>query len=376
MHAIARLKCAFGRARSWLSPRALVLVYHRVADLPSDPFGLCVKPRAFAEHMEVLRSLARPIPLGELARSLSGHKVTRRAVVVTFDDGYADNLLEAKPLLEKFDVPATVFIATGYVGRGREFWWDELESVLFRPGPCLRIPPSLARAGGSVGLDRGGNFSVADAIHHRSWKYSDAEPRDARHALFCDLYLRLKGMHPDVRDLALEDMHRAAGIDPGVRPEYRALTQEELARMADGTIIEAGAHTVNHPLLPTLQGPERRREIVDSKEWLEETLGRRVEDFSYPHGGIDAETAGYVHEAGFRSASTTRAARLTGWDAPVYLPRVVPEGEDGDGFAKFLRTWLSDEPRKKLAIPEQTDKKRDSSLNTTEGFAGDNPFCS
>jgi len=341
MRAIARLKGALGRARARLRPKALVLLYHRVADLPSDPFGLCVTPRAFAEHMEVLRRLARPVPLGELTRSLGRHRVNRQAVVVTFDDGYADNLLAAKPLLEKFDVPATVFVATGYVGRGREFWWDELEGALFRPGPCPRIPASLA--GGSE--PPGGDFKAEDVARHRRWRYPGAEPRHDRYALFCGYHARLQGMHPAARDLALEDLRGAAGLAPGARPEYRALTRDELARLADGTVVEAGAHTVNHPFLPALPGPEQRREIFDSKAWLEETLGRRVGDFSYPHGGFDAETAGYVREAGFRSACTTRAARLTGWDVPACLPRVVPEGEDGDGFARFLRAWFSDRPR-------------------------------
>jgi peptidoglycan/xylan/chitin deacetylase (PgdA/CDA1 family) len=65
-------------------------------------------------------------------------------VAVTFDDGYADNLLNGKPLLECYDVPVTVFVTSGYVGAGREFWADELERLFLQPGTlrqelCLAI---------------------------------------------------------------------------------------------------------------------------------------------------------------------------------------------------------------------------------------------
>src|SRR5262249_7442049 len=139
--------------RNQVDPRALILVYHRVADLPSDPFQLAVSPKHLAEHMAILhrhyrpmalrqlvsflrgdRSPARPRGLTKLAATLSGPHFPCRTVVVTFDDGYQDNLVNAKPLMERWEVPGTVFVATGYVGKGREFWWDELERLVLGPG--------------------------------------------------------------------------------------------------------------------------------------------------------------------------------------------------------------------------------------------------
>jgi peptidoglycan/xylan/chitin deacetylase (PgdA/CDA1 family) len=129
------------RASRWLRGRfsraALILLYHRVADLPSDPQLLGTAPQHFADHLEVLRKGNRPMSLHALCTALPDGKMPDRAVVVTFDDGYADNLHNAKALLERRDVPATVFVTTGYLGSPREFW-------LGRTGPAVAAARDVA----------------------------------------------------------------------------------------------------------------------------------------------------------------------------------------------------------------------------------------
>ena len=98
---------------------AVILMYHSVSRIGADPWGLRVAPRQFAEHMAVLRTHTNPIRLDELASATVGDG-TRRPVVVTFDDGYADNLLHALPILERYRIHATIFVATGFVGSQRE----------------------------------------------------------------------------------------------------------------------------------------------------------------------------------------------------------------------------------------------------------------
>jgi peptidoglycan/xylan/chitin deacetylase (PgdA/CDA1 family) len=103
--------------------RALILGYHRVADVEKDPLHLFVSPKNFAEQMEVIRQYTYPISMPDLVSRIGDNDLPRNAVAVTFDDGYADILYQALPILARYDVPATSFLVTGNLGR--PFWWDE-----------------------------------------------------------------------------------------------------------------------------------------------------------------------------------------------------------------------------------------------------------
>ena len=112
----------------------IILMYHRVADETCDPWGLCVAPRHFEQQMEVLRKSFSVTPICQLAVFLAEGKVPRGSVAITFDDGYADNVHAAKTILERHELPATLFVVSKYVGGQIEFWWDELDRLLLQPG--------------------------------------------------------------------------------------------------------------------------------------------------------------------------------------------------------------------------------------------------
>jgi peptidoglycan/xylan/chitin deacetylase (PgdA/CDA1 family) len=129
--------------KRWIRPgraKAVILMYHRIGDPGCDPWRLAVRPKRFAEHLDVLRRNAQPFGLRRLAKELGEGTLKPGTIAVTFDDGYANNLYEAKPLLERHEVPATVFVTSGMVGRNREFWWDELEAILLAP---RKLPQAL-----------------------------------------------------------------------------------------------------------------------------------------------------------------------------------------------------------------------------------------
>src|SRR4051812_47294780 len=135
MRSIERLRRAVRWPRTQSEGQVLILLYHRIAELHSDPWGLAVTPRRFTEHVEALQQHARAMRLQQLPQGLLKGDLPDRSVVVTFDDGYADNLHNAKPVLERYDVPATVFVTTGYIGQEKhEFWWDELDRLFLQPG--------------------------------------------------------------------------------------------------------------------------------------------------------------------------------------------------------------------------------------------------
>src|SRR5918994_1325565 len=118
------------RSGQWLLGKivrhAVILGYHRVADGP-DPYRLGVSPARFAEQLAVLARMAHPLSMDEVPDLLARGRLPKRSVVVTFDDGYADVLHRAKPLLAQFGIPATVFVISGAFGR--ELWWDRLDRV-------------------------------------------------------------------------------------------------------------------------------------------------------------------------------------------------------------------------------------------------------
>ena len=134
---------AANRYFSWFKSRfssgALVLGYHRVADTPRDPYSLCVTPDNFAEQLAVIRQAMNPVSLSDLVSEMKNRTTLRRAVAITFDDGYVDNLRTARPLLEKYGVPASVFVVASKRGRG--FWWDELARIIYS---ASQLPEELA----------------------------------------------------------------------------------------------------------------------------------------------------------------------------------------------------------------------------------------
>lgn len=108
-----------------------VLLYHRVVDAWSDPFALSVSTHHFAEHLDLLSRRFRLTSVSELEKALSEGRVPDRAAVLTFDDGYADNLYNALPLLERHDAPATLFAVSGGLDTGQAFWWTSCTRCCF-----------------------------------------------------------------------------------------------------------------------------------------------------------------------------------------------------------------------------------------------------
>ncbi|QWD89163.1 polysaccharide deacetylase family protein [Polynucleobacter sp. MWH-CaK5] len=113
---------------SWLikntQPSAIILLYHRVAEVKSDPAKLAVTPICFEQHIIFLKKNYEVISLEELIERCQSNSLVGKEAVITFDDGYQDNLNVALPLLEKYQVPATIFVTTGMIGEVPNFQWS------------------------------------------------------------------------------------------------------------------------------------------------------------------------------------------------------------------------------------------------------------
>ncbi|MGB7925673.1 MAG: polysaccharide deacetylase family protein [Pyrinomonadaceae bacterium] len=344
LHVRERLRRSPQWLRNKLAPGGLILMYHRVADLPSDPFSLAVSPQHFAEHLEALRKHSRPTSLRQLTESLQHGKSPRRAVVVTFDDGYTDNLSNAKPLLERYDVPATAFVTTGHIGEGREFMWDELERLLLRPG---RLPETLSmKVQGNAREWRLGEaavYSEDDYQRHRRWKAEERDDPSERHTLFRSLHKLLKPLPESEQQSSLDQLLAWADATAAGRETHRTMTADEVRRLDEDGLVEIGSHTVTHPALSALTVSQQRREILESKAHLAEILGHPVRSFAYPFGGTTdytMETVGILRESGYTSACSNFPGVVRGDTDLFQLPRIDVRDCDGDSLISYLR-WLA-----------------------------------
>lgn len=320
-------------------PHALILMYHRVAELESDPHLLAVTPENFASQLAVLRRHASLIPLADLTVRLEEGRAPRRTVVVTFDDGYADNLHVAKPLLERFEVPATVFVTAGRVGSEEEFWWDELDRILLQPGG---LPPKFRLDGEEREWELGSSaeYAPVDRQRDRDWHIEREAAPTARHRLFMDLFDRFLTLDGDGKRRILAQLRAWAGLGTAGRASHRPLSVDELSRLSEPGLVEIGAHSMTHPALGHLSEEEQRREVEGSKIRLEELLGTPVTSFAFPHGSYGDATRRIVADLGFASACDSRPEPVWRRADRLRLPRVGVRDWDAGAFTRWLTWWM------------------------------------
>lgn len=331
-----------GRVRHLADPPGVILLYHRVAHPEVDPWGISVRPEHFAQHLEVLCRRARPVPLAQLAQNVDAGRRRRGLVAVTFDDGYADNLHAALPLLERHGVPATVFVASGYLGQPGPFWWDELARLILH-SPVLPERWRLENPDQEWHLGRAAQVPVSPA-----WRAETAADTGPREQLYLDLYWRLRTLSAPAREALLSAVRTGvSGGPPPVSgsggapdPHNRPLTPAELRRLAAHPLIEIGAHTVTHPPLADLGPAAQWAEIQQSRTRLEKLLEAPVTGFSLPYGSCGDQTLELVRQAGFLRACTSVSRGVRGGDHALELPRFSVGDWDGQEFAARLGRWL------------------------------------
>lgn len=313
-----RLKRILRRVTMPLRSRVVILMYHRVIETSSDPWNLCVAPKHFAEHLKILQQNYRVLSLHDLLRSLKNTRLPKRGVVLTFDDGYADNFWNAKPLLEKYEIPATVFVASGSVD-GNGFWWDELERAVLQQG---KLPKSLKLN-----------------VQGRSYEWPTTNSSERRN-VYMAVHQILQPLSTFDRNQVLTELFVWANIDQTGCLDCRALTTNELIQLSESEFIDIGAHTMTHPLLSAMSKSGQFTEIAGSRQKLEEVLATRVDTFSYPYGKYNSETVDIVKAAGFRMALTTETNPLEVGANPFQLGRFEVNNWEGEAFKHHLHGFF------------------------------------
>jgi peptidoglycan/xylan/chitin deacetylase (PgdA/CDA1 family) len=272
--------CSFLRS---LRPGELpILAYHRVCDIgdeaafPFDPDLVSASCSAFAWQMQYLKDRYDPITFRTLLDSLDGKaRLPARPVIVTFDDGYDDNYLNAFPVLRSLGMPATIFVSTGYIGSGKPFWFDLVAHILHHaPVGTLTVPD----------LDM--SLTLGAGV-------------DSRRAAASRLVGALKRVS-NARRLNILDQLERQYAGAMKTTEFRLshpLDWNQIREMSAAG-IEFSSHTVSHPILSRLDDDDLERELTDSRQRLEQELGKPAPVLAYPVGGPEEFNDKVVRAAG------------------------------------------------------------------------------
>jgi peptidoglycan/xylan/chitin deacetylase (PgdA/CDA1 family) len=257
----------------------------------------------FREHLFFLRHQPG-VQASELAEHLLGRRRDRQPIaVITFDDGYANNLLAAE-ILSELKAPWTLFVSTGAVGRDKAIWTVELSLLLLH--------------GHARQLD----------VFAKIWSFATREQREAA---FQDVRYRLKAMPAAPRRLAMQTIRAQFPEAETERllelfPSFRMLTWTELRYLASSG-VEIGSHGVHHEIHHSSQDPEiRKRELVESKAEIQRQIGRPCRFFAFPNGNACEDSQQELQDAGYELGFTTRQGFIRPGANRFLLPRLSPGG--------------------------------------------------
>lgn len=295
-----------------------ILLYHRVSPDQEGP-PEAVSPETFERQMRYFSRNYHVLPLDALV----GHAqlredVRKRAVVVTFDDGYKDNYVYAHPILKRYDIPATVFLATGNIGGDSLFWWDKLGYAIHNT--------SIGR------LDLGGLGS-----------YSLESQRD-RCIASTAITERLKKLSGERRTLVIDKVLDICRLEiPCGLGRKLYLSWDDVRRMDSlGTVF--GAHSVSHLDLTSISLERARDEVVRSKSDIEQQLGKEVTAFSYPFGSYNPEVLKLVRQSAFKCAVSAPPLgyKLASVNDDIYCLQRIPAVEDSNKMKGMLCGLVGD----------------------------------
>ena len=308
-------------------------MYHRICREAVDPWAITVPPEDFDEQLAVLAESGAVVDLAAFKRSETFTRNGAR-LAITFDDGYVDNLLTALPTLERYELPATLFVVGRAIGRRREFWWDALQRAILESGPL----PSVLEFGFGT---RPRVYSLADQPaddgSDRDWRADQDAARTPRQQLFGDLWDTIVVLAPEEQDAAVDQLLSWAGQPRTAPPGRLPVDAAQFANLADHPLITIGNHTLDHVSLPQLLPGQQRAQVIAGHRLIHDLIGRPPDRFSYPFGRYAGAARATLQELGVGVACTSVPEPAVATDDPLALPRLQATAMDGDRFARWLR---------------------------------------
>lgn len=252
-------------SRAVHSDQLLIVMYHGILSERRAWDHWCQIPAVeFRWQIEYLKRHYEVLPLSEIInRRSSDQPLPRRCAAITFDDGLRNNFNVAFPILRELNVPATMYLATGYVSTDNLLWQDRLFAEI-QSLESLEIDLSSHNLG--------------------ILRWDDAETCQEA---FDTLLAELKRLPVDQKDGVLADIclqTNDAGLKNPTRQDFQLMSWDNASEMVDSGLIEIGPHTVNHELLSRLSDDQVHSEIVDSHDAVLQNLGTSSPTFAFPNG--------------------------------------------------------------------------------------------
>lgn len=319
-------------------PNATILMYHRVINLHPDPWLLAVSPENFEVQAQILRQY-NVIPMSQFIENLKTGNLSR-CLVITFDDGYKDNFYNAAPILAKAGLPATFFISSGYTGRQKQFWANDLDSIFLDTETLpkrLEIDTKEIRFSYNLGEDN--SISHEGLKQHQNWVAWEAPPT-RRHSLHVEMAKLIKSLSPEKGEELLQMLYQWADKKRIIDPSNLMMNESELRKLVANELFEIGGHTVSHLDLSAFSSDIQLEEIRKNISFLENVLHRPIHGMAYPYGAYNEATIQVVKKVGLQYACVTRQKPVDKDESFFSLPRLRIRNWNGAAFKKRIDRWL------------------------------------
>ena len=276
------------------SSKSKILAYHRIMDATFDPCLLSVSPQNFEEHLKTISGEFEVVRLRNFVNDIKNGCVRNDQIAVAFDDGYLDNLTNALPLLEKYGVPATVFITAGMMDSKVGFYWDTMEQLV-----------------------------ISGKIPLEDYKRIQVE---------------LRGLTFDEINARVASLFSQFSMTPVFMEDRELLGLEQLRLLSGHPLIDIGNHTMHHEML-TNAGLSLESSILAAGSLINRITGGLADLFCYPFGCFNDETKRFLSSNGYVAAVTTRRGEVHNNSDPFELPRYQIRNWPS---AKFIKEIVSD----------------------------------
>lgn len=317
--------------------RIITLMYHRIEQPDTNPWGICVSPENFDEQIEVVKKYFPVITTDELIEQVSSGSIPETSVCITFDDGYADNYSNALPVLKKQDCPATFFIASAFIGSSLPYWWDELEMICLH---AKHLPEWLGLSFNNTVH----SFSFEPELmkelwqQHLVWQWHEVPP-SKRCQSFISIWTLLRVLpYPEIK-MRMDTIRSWAGATIHSR---LPLNKHQLQSLSSEELVTIGLHTSTHPNLARHKKQVQAEEIMTGKQVLFNQFKIECSILAYPYGSFNETTLSVAKDTGMRGCFTTEPKAITVASDLMKLSRYQVFDLNRKEFEKRLLKWIAE----------------------------------